>query len=93
MAEEPVFDMAAARRKFNAAFDNTKTGRKQREVGVAKIVDGRSLRATGRTEQFNFRSRAGLKEETQAAAKRAGMTLAEWMERAADAMLAAERGS
>ena len=91
--DEIVFDMAAARRKFNAAvdktkFDNTKLARKKREVDLAQVIDRRSLRATGRTEQFNFRVRADLKLEIKAAADTAGLGVAEWLERAAEAMLA-----
>jgi hypothetical protein len=90
MSEEPIFDMAAARRKFNASFDNSRSARKRREVSVASVIDRRSLRATGRTEQFNFRARVGLKDAVQAAAQQAGIPVAEWMERAAEGLLNAQ---
>jgi predicted HicB family RNase H-like nuclease len=87
--DDVVFDMAAARRKFNTAFDNTKSARKKREVSLTQVIDRRSLRATGRTEQFNFRVRADLKADIQEAARKAGIGVAEWLERAAEAMLKA----
>jgi predicted HicB family RNase H-like nuclease len=67
-----------------------KSGRKKRHKELADAVDGRSLRTTGRTEQFNFRCSEGLKQKAQAAASRADMTLAEWMQHAVEAALAAD---
>lgn len=64
--------------------------RRERETAVAKSVDGRSLRATGRTEQFNFRAREGLKSRAARAAAAEGITLGEWMERAIEAALTDE---
>lgn len=85
--DDVVFDMAAARRKFNAAFDNTKSARRKREVSLAQTIDRRTLRTTGRTEQCNFRIRPELKGEINEAARKAGLGLSEWLERAAEAML------
>ncbi len=78
--------MQRARKKF-AAGANAATQRKQGETEIRKVVDGRTLRATGRTAQFNFRSRAELKTAVQVAAKAGGVTVAEWMERAIEAAL------
>lgn len=96
--EGEVFSMNRVRKKFNAVGSaaNTTTAvsaaaqRKQGEAEIRKVVDGRSLRTTGRTAQFNFRSRAELKSAVQDAAKANGMTVAEWMEHAIEAALPAE---
>lgn len=97
--EGEVFSMNRVRKKFSAVgktANTTKapvsaaTQRKQGEAEIRKVVDGRTLRATGRTAQFNFRSRAELKTAVQEAAKANGMTVAEWMEHAIEAALPAE---
>jgi predicted HicB family RNase H-like nuclease len=87
-----IYSFAEARKKWGAKLDTTKAARKARHKKLAESVDGRSLRATGRVEQFNFRCSEGLKEKAQSAARRAGITLAEWMERAVEAAIAAEDG-
>jgi uncharacterized protein (DUF1778 family) len=94
--EGQVFSMNRVRKKFSAVSKPANTTkavsaaaqRKQGEAEIRKVVDGRSLRATGRTAQFNFRSRADLKGAVQEAAKANGMTVAEWMELAIEAALA-----
>jgi hypothetical protein len=83
----PIFDMAAAKAKFGAIVDSSRKGRKTRQKAVASATDGRSLRARGRTEQFNFKSTPGLKKRAQEAAAAQGITLAEWMEHAVEAAL------
>ena len=80
-------DLRKAREKFASKVDGRKAARKSRQKRVSDSVDGRSLRATGRTEQFNFRSNPGLKDLATEAAERAGITLAEWMENAVHAQL------
>jgi hypothetical protein len=47
-----------------------------------KAFDGRSVRATGRTEQFNFRCRKDLKERVVTAAAQEGISVSAWLERA-----------
>lgn len=76
-----IHSFEEARKKWAAKLDTKKAGRQSRQKQLAKVVDRRSLRATGRTEQFNFRCRPGLKAEVQDAANGASLTLAEWMER------------
>lgn len=88
----PIFDMKAAAAKFGAAVDNTRRARKVRHSVVSSATDRRSLRATGRTDQFNFKSVPGLKKRAQEAATAEGITLAEWMERAVTAALEAAEG-
>jgi hypothetical protein len=50
------WDMAAARAKFAAKVAPGKAARKGRQKHLNGSVDGRSLRATGRTEHLNFRA-------------------------------------
>jgi predicted HicB family RNase H-like nuclease len=83
-------DLRAARAKFAAKVDGRKAARKTRQKRLSASTDGRSLRASGRTEQFNFRSSPGLKKSAQNAAAGRGITLAEWMEEAVEAKIAAE---
>jgi predicted HicB family RNase H-like nuclease len=84
----PIFDMEAARKKFGTKVDSSTKARKTRHKAVANAKDGRSLRASGRTAQFNFKSTPGLKQRAQEAAAAEGITLAEWMEQAVEAWLA-----
>jgi hypothetical protein len=55
-------DMAAARAKFSAKVDGRKGARKTRQKKTAEAVDGRSLRATGRTEHLNFKATPQIKQ-------------------------------
>jgi hypothetical protein len=50
------WDMVAARAKFAAKVAPGKSARKDRQKHLNGAVDGRSLRATGRTEHLNFRA-------------------------------------
>ena len=88
--ETPIFSMKDVKAKFGPLVDDKRKSRKQRQKVISKAADGRSSRATGRTEQFNFRSVPGLKERAQEAAAQNGMSLAEWMEIAVEAALAKE---
>lgn len=49
-------------------------------------VDGRSLRKTGRTEQFNVRLRSETKQDIQALADSNGWLIAEVIEKALEAL-------
>ena len=80
-----IHDFEAARKKWEAKLDTSAKGRTSRQQNLAKSADRRALRATGRTEQFNFRCKPGLKVKAQSAADDSGLTLAEWMERAVEA--------
>lgn len=93
-AETEVFSMNRMRKKWASgrkSADGTTlkvaAQRKQDEADIRKVVDGRSLRKTGRTAQFNFRARDDLKKAAQEAAKADGISLAEWMEAAIEAAL------
>lgn len=92
VADDEDWDMEAARAKLRPKVDQSKRGRQGRQRKIAQAVtpsarDGRSLRSTGRTAQFNFKALEGLKPAAQKAATAAGLTLAEWMERAVNAAL------
>src|SRR5262245_7211772 len=94
--DDEDWDMAAARAKLAPQHDNSKKARQSRQKRIAKAVDrsakdGRSLRSTGRTAQFNFKALPELKPAAQKAAEKAGLTLAEWMEEAVTAKLREER--
>ena len=55
-------DMAAARAKFSAKVDGRTAQRRTRQKKIADAVDGRSLRATGRTEHLNFKATPQIKQ-------------------------------
>ncbi|MEW6351991.1 MAG: hypothetical protein AB1646_23320 [Thermodesulfobacteriota bacterium] len=50
----------------------------------ASVLDGRSLQATGRTAQLNFRVRHDTKEKLYSIAKRTGRMFVEVLEEALD---------
>jgi hypothetical protein len=60
--DDDGWDMAAARAKLAPRLDGRKAARKTRQKKLADSVDGRSLRATGRTEQLNFKARPEIKQ-------------------------------
>lgn len=66
---------------------STKKARKDREKKLKDTVDRRSLRATGRTAQFNFKCHPSLKERAYEAAKAERLPISEWMENAVLAAL------
>jgi predicted HicB family RNase H-like nuclease len=74
--------IAKMRARFKNSAMETPQKRKQREQKIRSAVDGRCLKATGRTEQFNFKCREGTKRLATEAAKAKGISIAEWMERA-----------
>ena len=76
------WDMAAARAKFAAKVDTRKAARKDRQKRLNGAIDGRSLRATGRTEHLNFKARPEVKAVVAKAAAEAGITKSLWLERA-----------
>jgi Spy/CpxP family protein refolding chaperone len=79
-SEDDLDAIAKMRALFKRTKKDTPKERKQREQKIRSAVDGRSLRATGRTEQFNFKCREGTKLLAAEAAKAKSMTIAEWME-------------
>ncbi len=82
--------MAKAREQLRAkGFDLGPKARKKQESQIRSAVDRRTLKVTGRTEQFNFKAREGLKKSVSDAAATEGITIAEWMERAVETALKA----
>lgn len=67
---------------------STAKTRKAQETKIRSAVDGRSLRATGRTEQFNFKCRADIKQGAVESARDKGLSMAEWMEIAIEDLIA-----
>ena len=95
--DDDDWNMEAAREKLRPKIDQSKRGRQKRQKQIMQSVakeargDGRSLRATGRTAQFNFKAMPDLKPAAQKAATEVGLTLAEWMEDAVNAKLGRSR--
>ena len=63
---------------------------KARQKRLNGAVDGRSLRATGRTEHLNFKALPEIKEAVDKAAAEAGITKSLWLERAILAAIKAQ---
>lgn len=66
------------------------TERRKAEKDVRSKVDGRQLRATGRTSQLNFKVNPTIKAQAQKAAINAGIPLVVWMEQAIQRALLSE---
>jgi predicted HicB family RNase H-like nuclease len=79
--EDDLEAITKARQKMIASFSSTKKSRKDRGKKIRAAVDGRSLRATGRTEQFNIKMRPEIKQAVTAAAEASGVSVVEWVER------------
>ncbi|MGA7325563.1 MAG: hypothetical protein WBX25_14000 [Rhodomicrobium sp.] len=89
---EDVDAMAKARERLLAkGFGSPKKERKKREKQVRSTVDGRTLKVTGRTEQFNFKAREDVKRRVVEAAKEDGLAIAQWMEQIIEAALLARK--
>jgi hypothetical protein len=58
-----------------------KAERKQREKKARSLVDGRTLKAKGRTEQLNIKVRPDVKQALAALAGAEGITITDWLER------------
>ena len=65
--------------------------RKQREQQARSVVDGRSLRAKGRTEQLNVKVRPDIKQALAEHVEAEGVTIADWLERMLETALARAR--
>lgn len=87
---DDAFDMTAARRLWaekEATQSHGKAKAKRQELAGA--IDKRSLRKTGRTEQYNLRVRAGFKKQVADGAERMGFrTAIEFLEAAVEAFIA-----
>jgi hypothetical protein len=77
-----------ARRALREKFGKPeKTSRKAKEKKVQSAVDGRTLRAKGRTVQLNVNVRPEFKEGFTARAAAEGISAADLMERVLEAFL------
>jgi len=86
--EEPDWDLAEARAKLAPKLDGRKVARKNRQKKLADSVDGRSLRATGRTEHLNFKAKPEIKALLAEHVPRGKVSL--WLEEAIIAKLRVE---
>jgi hypothetical protein len=78
----------AMRRLMGKNFATPKKAeRKQREKMARSVVDGRSLRAKGRTEQLNVKVRPDIKQALSEYVAAEGVTIADWLERTLEAAL------
>lgn len=84
----PIFNMADAVAKFGGKVDNSRKARKTRHKTVSNATDGRSLRATGRTEHLNFKALPMIRELLDQHVPKGGRSL--WLEEAIIAKLKAE---
>lgn len=57
-----------------------KAARKQREKKARSVVDGRSLRAKGRSAQVNIKVRPEIKDRLLLFAEAEGVLIADWFE-------------
>jgi hypothetical protein len=86
--EDEEWDFARARAKLAPELDTRKNARKKRQKQLAASVDGRSLRATGRTEHLNFKAKPEIKALLARHVRKGRLSL--WLEEAIIAKLKAE---
>jgi hypothetical protein len=77
--------MSAVINKLRGRADTSRKGRKARHQTVTGAIDGRSLRATGRTEQMNFKVTKEIRDALAKHVGRGKMSL--WLEEAIVAKL------
>jgi hypothetical protein len=69
-----------------------KAERKQREKKARSLVDVRTLKAKGRTEQLNVKVRPDIKQALTALAEADGITITDWLERTVEEKRGAKGG-
>ena len=69
-----------------------KAERKQREKKARSLVDGRTLKAKGRTEQLNVKVRPDIKQALTALAEADGIGITDWLERIVEEKRGAKEG-
>jgi len=84
----PIFPMGEVLSRIRSNVDTGRKGRKARHLTVAGAIDKRSLRATGRTEQMNFKVTPRIKDALAKHVGRGKMSL--WLEQAIMAKLKEE---
>src|SRR5262245_17955595 len=85
-----IFPMDAVLKRMRSSVDTGRKGRKARHLTVAGAIDKRSLRATGRTEQMNFKVTKEIKDALVKYVGRGRMSL--WLEQAIITKLKEEEG-
>lgn len=81
-ANDPNAIRDAMRALMSKGFSSPKkTARKQREKQARSVVDGRTLKTKGRTEQLNVKVRPDIKQALVELVDSEGITIADWMER------------
>jgi hypothetical protein len=84
---EAAHDLNAMREGMRRLMGNfapatpKKAARKQREKKARSVVDGRTLRAKGRSAQVNIKVRPEVKEHLLKFAEAEGVLIADWFER------------
>ena len=94
MADIEAFDMGSARKKWVEKEAMQSHGKAQNiKMKLNGSIDKRSLRKTGRTEQYNLRVREGFKKDVADHAGRMGFSTAiEFIEAAVAAFIAKPDG-
>jgi hypothetical protein len=80
-----TFPMGVVLQRFRSNVDTGRKGRKARHLTVSGAIDKRSLRATGRTEQMNFKVTKEIRDALAKHVGRGKMSL--WLEQAIVAKL------
>jgi hypothetical protein len=88
LSQQERDEMTAALAKLGPKVDPKRKARKARQKQSLAAADGRSLRATGRTEQLNVRSSKRVKDLLAAHVEDGGLSL--WVEEAILQKLRAE---
>ena len=90
MSNDPIERALLAAYRDDAPIKEAKRrGKKEKEMRV-RPDDGRRLRATGRTAQFNVNMKPAIKAMIVKTAKEAGVPVTVWIERAALAYMGIE---
>lgn len=80
-----MVDVSRIKNRLGTPPDPSHAGRNLTQPETAPGIDGRSLRATGRTAQFATRIKPEYHRKAKMIAARDGITLAELFERGVDA--------
>lgn len=86
--DDDDWDMAALRAKLSPKQGKKRAASQAKKEKLAKSGDGRSLRATGRTEHLNFRARPEIKRAIAQHVGKGQISL--WLEEAIIAKLRSE---
>jgi len=85
--DDAMANAFAALMKTSGPPSSRKADRKAREKKVGNMVDGRKLKAKGRTVQINFKAKPDIRKALDAYLAAERMTIADFMERTLEAAL------